>query len=326
MTDKLALNADELSGLILIDKAQGSTSHDVVKRLRHLARQKTVGHTGTLDPMATGLMGVLLGQATKLEPYLVKMDKMYYGKARLGLLTDTDDVTGKVLSSYQGAFPTKARIQEVLETFQGPSRQVPPAYSAIKVNGQPAYKAARSGKALKLAPRDVTAFNLSLVEWDEPYLTFTAHVSSGYYIRALVRDLGEKLGLLSGALSELRRLSVGPFNLNQAGPFPTSYEQISSSLIAPRNALAHLPEIELDAVKTERLCSGNFLAPPDDKPAGVYKIIGPQGSLAALAEITAGGCGSGARRQPQRPFLRPLRVFLRASDARSNQGREKPCR
>jgi tRNA pseudouridine55 synthase len=302
---------NELCGLLLADKAQNITSHDVVLKVRRLAGQKTVGHTGTLDPLATGLMCLLLGKATKLEPYLVKQDKLYYGKAHLGLSTDTDDVTGKVLSIFEGQFPGYSEIAQALKSLEGPCQQVPPAFSAIKVNGRTAHKAARNGCPLELPARAVTAFKLKALEWSEPYLSFTAHVSSGYYIRSLVRDLGKVLGLGSGALCALRRLSCGPFKIEDAGPFPTSFEEIAEKLIAPREAL-HLPELQLDPLEVRRLCLGTFLNPPDNSPEGVYKIIGPDGSLSALAQIvtpTNNGCGDNS--QPQRPFLRPLRVFTK---------------
>ena len=146
---------NELSGLFLADKEPGITSHDLVLKVRALASQKAVGHAGTLDPMATGLMCVLLGKATKIAPYLVKLDKTYVATARLGLSTDTCDATGKILETHPGPFPGPGEVEKALKSFLGPVEQVPPAFSAVKVDGKRAYLAARAGEPLTLSPRTV---------------------------------------------------------------------------------------------------------------------------------------------------------------------------
>lgn len=202
-------------GLLLVDKPQGLTSHDVVGRLRRVVGQRQIGHTGTLDPMATGLMAVLLGSATKLSSRFTGLGKVYEATVDLSLATDTLDVTGETLARHGGPWPTEGEIRAALAAETGERDQVPPAYSAIKVGGRPAYKAARAGQPLDLPPRRVTAYGLELTAYEPPLLRLTAAVSSGYYVRALARDLGAALKT-GGALAALRRASVGPWPVGQA--------------------------------------------------------------------------------------------------------------
>ncbi|MDR3134886.1 MAG: tRNA pseudouridine(55) synthase TruB, partial [Deltaproteobacteria bacterium] len=193
-------SGQELNGLLLVDKPSGLTSHDLVARVRRVAGTKACGHAGTLDPMATGLLLVLVGPATKLSAYLAESEKSYLGEIRLGLVTDTLDATGRTISAWPGPFPVRERVASALKQMEGPSEQVPPLFSAIKVNGQAAYKAARAGKELDLKPRPVTAFRLSLEAYEPPLATVTAMVSKGYYVRSMARDLGLALGLGGGSL------------------------------------------------------------------------------------------------------------------------------
>ncbi|MDR1051802.1 MAG: tRNA pseudouridine(55) synthase TruB [Deltaproteobacteria bacterium] len=303
----------ELSGVLLVDKMVGITSHDLVNIVRRISGQKSVGHAGTLDPMATGLMTVLLGQATKLEPWLVKADKTYLGSAHLGLATDTDDITGQMLSKWSGSYPDFPEIEAAMKSLEGPSEQTPPAYSAVKVAGRPAYKAARQGHPLDLPPRKVVARVLKPLDWSPPLLTFEASVSSGYYVRALARDLGRLLGLGGGALASLRRLSSGAFTIDRASALPSDRGTLEKKLISPREALAHIPELVLSLDEVRLLCSGRRLPAPPDRAAGQYLVAGPGGRLAAVVEISASPpVMEGGAQKPPRPFLRPLRVFTPA--------------
>jgi tRNA pseudouridine55 synthase len=309
-------------GLLLIDKEAGLTSHDVVAKVRRAAGHRSVGHTGTLDPMATGLMVLLLGAATKLEPWLVKCQKTYQGVIRLGLSTDTDDVTGRELNRYQGPWPTIEEVQMALAGFVGQTLQVPPAYSAIKVGGLVAHRAARSGQPISLAPRKVTAHWLTCQKYEPPYLYFSAGVSSGYYIRSLARDLGASLGLGGGVLASLRRLSVGIFSISDAGGIPADLQEIDSRILNPRKAL-ELPEVHLSPIGAGRLRAGAFVSILDNSHLeglsnidslesygqGPLKAIGPDGSLIALAQIISPPKGAD-HREPQGPYLRPLRVLM----------------
>ena len=302
----------EYQGLLLIDKPRNLTSHDVVARLRRLAGQKKIGHTGTLDPLATGLLAVLLGPATRLAPYLTKMDKAYQGRLELGLVTDTDDAAGRVLARRRGPWPTEDEVRQALRNGEGEGDQAPPAFSAIQVAGRRAYRAAREGAPLDLPPRRVTAFRLELTRYEPPALDFTAAVSSGYYIRALARDLGRALGLGGGALMELRRTELGPWTLDQARTLEEvagwSEDGWRAGLRPPAEALPHWPALVLaEPGSAGRFVQGRRL--PAAGPAGPYKIIDDQGRFLGLGQVETGAALAGAAVPPRGSFLRPLRVF-----------------
>jgi tRNA pseudouridine55 synthase len=299
--------------LLLIDKPRNLTSHDVVARLRRLAGQKKIGHTGTLDPMATGLMAVLLGPATRLAPYLTKMNKTYSGRLELGLVTDTDDAVGRVLARHPGPWPMESEVRRALQSGEGEVDQVPPAFSAIQVDGRRAYRAALAGTPLELSPRRVTAFRLELIRYEPPALDFAANVSSGYYIRALARDLGQALGLNGGTLTELRRTAIGPWTLEQAWTLEEVAAWTADGWLAglrpPVEALPHWPTLILaEPWSVGHFTQGRRL--PATGPAGNYKIIDGQGRLLGLGQIETGAAlTAGASVPPREPFLRPLRVF-----------------
>lgn len=211
----------DMNGILLVDKPSSWTSFDVVAKVRGIVRRETgvkkvkVGHTGTLDPLATGLLVLVIGSYTKCVPELSKADKTYEVTMKLGETSSTGDEEGiKTKSSEQRAVSSE-ELQAVLEAFVGEIEQVPPAYSAIKVNGQRAYKLARAGKPVKIEPRKVTIYKITDVEYDHPIVKFTAKVSSGTYIRTLVEDIGKSLG--TGAyMSDLRRTQVGVFDIADA--------------------------------------------------------------------------------------------------------------
>ena len=208
-----------MDGLLLVDKPTGWTSFDVVGKVRSLIKQATgqkikVGHTGTLDPAATGLLILVLGSYTKRAGELSKLDKVYEALLTLGSTSSTADSEGKIeqKSTHQ---PTQLEVKNVLNKFVGETQQTPPAFSAIKVGGQRAYKLARAGQPVELEARKVTIYSLENVKYDYPKLTFTTHVSSGTYIRSLAQDIGEQLS--TGAyLSALRRTKVGQFDTKDA--------------------------------------------------------------------------------------------------------------
>lgn len=213
-----------MNGILLIDKPKGWTSFDVVNKVRRMVQQSPlstsnkkrfpVGHTGTLDPMATGLLVLLLGTYTKQAPGLTKLDKTYDVTMKLGQTSTTGDVEGEI-TTVSSTQPAVDAVKTALQQFVGDQMQVPPAFSAIKINGQRAYKLARDGKAPELAARPVHIERIALERYDYPFVQFTAEVSSGTYIRSLVEDLGKTLG--TGAyMSDLRRTSVGQFDLKDA--------------------------------------------------------------------------------------------------------------
>ncbi len=206
------------SGFLLIDKPAGPTSHDVVAKIRRiLATPKVkVGHTGTLDPAATGLMILVLGSYTKRAGEFSKLDKTYDVEATLGAVSATGDIQGPI-SRVSDRQPSEAEIRKTLKMFLGRQQQTPHPHSAIKVAGQRAYKLARAGQHVKIEPRTITIYGISRIKYAYPRLKFTVKVSSGTYIRSLVEDIGQKLA--TGAyLSALRRTKVGDFNITDAIP------------------------------------------------------------------------------------------------------------
>lgn len=211
-----------MDGIILIDKPKGWTSFDVVAKIRGQLKRETglkkpkVGHTGTLDPLATGLMVVVCGGYCKRAGEFSKLDKTYEVTMRLGQTSATGDAEGE-LTDVSDAVPTEKDVREALESFKGEISQIPPIYSAIKVNGQRAYDLARKGKEVKLEPRLVTIYDMTAISYAYPEVKFTTKVSSGTYIRSLVEDIGKKLG--TGAyMSDLRRTKVEDFTLEKAIP------------------------------------------------------------------------------------------------------------
>ncbi|MDR1085733.1 MAG: tRNA pseudouridine(55) synthase TruB [Deltaproteobacteria bacterium] len=304
------LTLPELNGLLLLDKPAGLTSFDLVRQTRNILKQKAVGHIGTLDPLAVGLMGLLLGQATRLAEYLSGMEKTYLAVVTLGLLTETDDITGPVVSEHSGPYPSGKEIESALNSLAGPIAQVPPTYSAVKVGGQRAYKAARAGRPLDLAPREVRLFDFKLIAYEAPQVTLWVRVSSGFYIRSLARDLGQKLGLSGGAVRELKRESIGPFELSRALKPPFSRDEAEKCLLGPEAVLVAMPRIKVDQAGAGKIRQGRGIYLTEENipavcgPKGRYKILGPDERLVAVGRID-----SEAEFEPHRPFLRPVRVF-----------------
>ena len=203
-----------MDGIYNINKAPGMTSHDVVARVRRLTRLKRVGHAGTLDPAATGVLPICLGQATRVAEYLSESGKAYRATIRFGAVTDTYDAEGTILREAPVALD-RERIEAALPAFLGPQMQIPPAYSAIKRGGQPLYKLARAGEEVTLEARPITIYALTIVSWDSPDLVLDVECGKGTYIRSLAYDLGERLG--PGAhLAALVRTRSGPFTLGQS--------------------------------------------------------------------------------------------------------------
>jgi tRNA pseudouridine55 synthase len=229
-----------MDGIFVIDKAAGMTSHDVVARVRRLLRQKRVGHAGTLDPLATGVLPVLVGQATRVAEYLSESGKAYRATIRFGVETDTYDAEGAVTEQRPVAL-TPPQIEAVLPEFLGAQMQVPPRYSAIKRAGQPLYKLARAGEDVTPEPRPVVIAALRPITWEPPDLVLDIECGKGTYIRSLAHDLGARLG--TGAhLAALRRTRSGPFKLDQA----VTLEQLDAALAGDTwSALLYPPDAAL---------------------------------------------------------------------------------
>lgn len=259
------------SGILIIDKPKGITSHDVVARVRKVTGIRKVGHTGTLDPLATGVLVVCVGQATRLIEYLVTGLKQYRATIRFGATTDTLDSEGQILSQHDISDLTPARLEQLLPAFLGEIDQIPPIYSAIKRDGQPLYKAARAGKSVTLEPRRVTIHTLEWVDWTAPDLTLDVSCSAGTYIRALARDLGEAAG--TGAyLAELTRTADHPWLLDDAVSLNTLVRETETNSAGWQNylwpmdeAVKHLPKLILDDAAALRVTHGNTVQIAQEK-------------------------------------------------------------
>lgn len=218
------------AGLLLIDKPSGISSFDVIRRLRRQTGIKKAGHAGTLDPMATGLMLILVGSATKQADRLLKQDKSYRTTIRLGATSDTGDAEGE-LTSVSTIQPTLEEVQQTLKQYIGEITQTPPAYSAIKINGVRAYQRARRGETVEMPSRQVTIHRLDLIDYTYPDLTVEVEVSSGTYIRTLGEDIGKSLGV-GGYLTALRRLTIGDYTVDGAvGLDSLTSENLSAHLM-----------------------------------------------------------------------------------------------
>jgi len=249
-----------MKGLLLLDKPSGLTSFSAVSAVKRTAHEKRVGHTGTLDPMATGVLPVLLGRATALSSLLLDADKKYLAEIKLGITTDTDDITGEVL----GQNPVEVSLEqlcEVLRSFVGKISQTPPIYSALKKDGVRLYKLAREGKEVEIAPRQIEILSLSLLEENlkDNLFKIEVHVSKGTYIRSLARDIGKALGC-GATLYSLRRTFAGGFDVKDCTPLDKlNEENIENAVQSEENAVLYMPEIKITAKQAIRFCNGGQL-------------------------------------------------------------------
>ena len=205
----------EFDGVLLIDKPGAHTSHDVVARLRGILKMKRIGHAGTLDPMATGLLVMLVGKATRLSQYLMSVEKEYTGTIELGKVTNTQDAEGDVLTTSPVPLLTEDDVRKALAGFLGDQYQIPPMFSAIKIAGKPLYKSARAGEEVEREPRFIRVMNYELTRWASPEIDFRVLCTKGTYVRTLAHDLGQRLGC-GAHLKALRRISSGTLNVSRA--------------------------------------------------------------------------------------------------------------
>ena len=273
-------------GFINLDKPVGLTSRRAVDRVQRHVRPNKLGHTGTLDPLAAGVLPMAVGPATRLTRFLLEMPKTYRGTYRLGLSSNTDDMEGELTEVAGGDRVTRAALEAVLELFRGPIEQVPPEYSAVKIEGRRAYRLARKGQTVQIPPRRVQIHRLELLRWESPEFELLVECSSGTYLRSLGRDIGKQLQT-AAVMTALVRTSVGPFTRQQA----VRLEQIESDgvaphLVPPQDALPQIPRYTIPQTWLARLAVGGLIPvrEMDRLPEHVRRLlaIDPRGRLVAV--------------------------------------------
>ncbi len=286
MNDNLNPNST-ISGVLVVDKPIGLTSHEVVQIIRRGTNIRRAGHTGTLDPRASGVLVVLLGPAVRLSEYVSASDKRYQAVLQLGTTTDTYDADGRVLTTNPVEI-AEHQFETALQSFIGEIEQVPPPYSAVKIKGRKAYEMAREGEEVDLQPRRITVYSLELLEWAPPEAVIDVYCSSGTYIRSLANDLGKMLGC-GAHLVGLRRTKSGRFTLRDAVPLRKLRESFESGnwyqyVIPAAEALSDWPSVELTLEQVDAIRHGHRVP----GKAGVGKMargISEQGDLVALLEF-----------------------------------------
>ncbi|MDY7228767.1 tRNA pseudouridine(55) synthase TruB [Hyalangium rubrum] len=280
-----------MDGVLVIDKPSGPTSFDVVRQVRALLKVKKAGHTGTLDPMATGVLPLCLGDATKVAGFITEGDKAYEATVRLGVETDTQDAQGKVMAEAPVPPLTSAMLETALASFRGTFEQVPPMFSAVKVDGKRLYELARAGEEVERASRQVTVYELVLRDFSANTLRLSVRCSKGFFVRTLAYDLGRALGC-GAHLEALRRTMSGPFTLSQALPLSElpklaqDRAAITPRLLSVSEALSNLPPLRVSAAEAARVTHGVPLeAPP---MPGRVRVLGPDDKLLAVAEVVRG--------------------------------------
>ena len=271
-------------GILVVDKPSGLTSHDVVDVARRLTGVRRIGHTGTLDPMATGVLVLLVGPATRLAQFAMKGPKEYQATIRLGVSTTTYDAEGEVTREGEVNADVDG-LRQALATFHGEIMQVPPMYAAIRVNGQRLYEIARRGEYVERKPRRVTIEDIDVLEWDPPNLTIRIRCSPGTYIRSLAHDLGELLGC-GAHLTALRRTVSGPFTLDHSHTLEELEElrragRLREALLPPSAGLPHMPVVVLSADQTRKVRHGQVITVAD-ADAPLVQGVDPQGCLIAV--------------------------------------------
>jgi len=291
------------SGILLIDKPEGVTSFEVVRRARKALGIRKIGHLGTLDPMATGLLPLCLLEATKLVPFLMPAPKVYRAKVRLGVATDTQDATGVVVARCE-ALPAPERIYQAAATFVGEVTQVPPMYSALHYQGERAYRLARRGESVDLPPRTVTVYELTVDEVAIPEFTMTVKCSQGTYVRTLAQDMGDALGC-GAHLAALRRLAVGAFRVEEALELAAlaelGREELEPRIIPLAHCLSGMRPVEVGLDEARRLRQGQLLVRPvEDLQDGEQVRVLADATLVAVAQV---------RNLTPQMVLTPVRVF-----------------
>jgi tRNA pseudouridine55 synthase len=284
------MKSSALHGLLVLDKPNGITSRDAVDRaLRWFPRGTKIGHTGTLDPLATGVLVLCIGSATRLTEYVQQMAKIYRAGVLLGARSDTDDADGTVTPVVGARAPDPATLSDALQGFVGEVEQVPPTYSAAKVSGARAYDLARRGAEVELRGRKVQIYGIDVLAYEYPRLEIEVRCGKGTYIRSLARDLGERQGC-GGLIATLRRTRVGPFAVEDALSLDADATAARARLLPVAAAVAELPRLNVPAPDATRLRQGQRVRLPRGEPgsavqAGEAAVFGPEEAFVGVAEI-----------------------------------------
>ena len=275
-----------MNGIVIIDKPQGWTSQDVTARLRRVFNTRRIGHGGTLDPMATGVLPVFVGRATRGVEFFEHAEKTYETVLRLGLTTDTEDISGNVLTE-QDAFVTGEELEAVLEKFRGDILQVPPMYSALKINGQKLVDMARKGKTVERQPRPITIHELTLLGMEAEGIRLRVRCSKGTYIRTLCKDIGEALGC-GGCMAALRRVQAGEYTIDEAVPLLQLLEEAEpEKFLRPVDTMfRNYPAVNLSEKQALRCRNGNSFSMKLEE--GTYRAYDQKGEFLMLAKVEDG--------------------------------------
>ncbi|HTX41478.1 MAG TPA: tRNA pseudouridine(55) synthase TruB [Acidobacteriaceae bacterium] len=281
-----------MNGLLIIDKPGGMTSHDVVARVRRATGEQSVGHLGTLDPMATGVLPLLLGKYTRLAQFLNASEKAYTGAIRFGFATDTYDAEGTPAGGVVSPDLSMEKVRAAAARFVGEIEQMPPPYSAKKIDGKPAYKLAREGRTPELKPVRIVvdAFEIESVEGET--VRFAMRISAGGYVRSIAHEMGQALGC-GAHLSSLRRTAAGPFTLEQAVTVDdmdslAGEQELEARMVHPRALLPEMPAVTADEATLGRIRNGMQVNLPEYSGAAMVKIFAGQRELAAIGRRVAG--------------------------------------
>lgn len=276
-----------MNGILVIDKEQGWTAQDVVSKLRGITGERRIGHTGTLDPMATGVLPIVIGKATRVSDFLMADDKEYLCEITFGQATDTEDIWGNVIATTD-QMPTEDSFCSALSSFEGPGLQTPPMYSAIKLGGKKLYELARAGKTIERPQREVVFHEFELIEFSDDHAKFRAKVSKGTYIRTLCKDLGETVHSMA-VMSKLRRIRSGSFSIEDAitiGEFEGLSKEDQIKRLIPMDQALNLPSVMLDAKDSERVLQGQRI-PTEVQFQDWVKVYG-ESTFLGLGQIVDG--------------------------------------
>jgi len=298
--------SEPVDGLLLLNKPAGLTSNQALQRVKRLLNARKAGHTGSLDPAATGMLPLCFGEATKVCAFLLDADKTYRVTAKLGTATDTGDATGSVVESADVPQMTAEEWDAVLQGFRGESLQVPPMYSALKKDGKRLYELARKGETVERKPRPIRIDSIELLEAAGSRLVFRVRCSKGTYIRSLVEDIARAAGSVAHT-ARLHRETVADFRAEEMVDLKAVEEsgaegpgQLRESLMPPDSALAGLPEVCLDGVDAERFCGGQPVAAGEGDATGLARVYGAEHVFLGVGELLGDG-----RLAPRRVFGRP---------------------